>query len=82
MDPVAVHCGVAAARSMISAVFCGRFVGQFDVHEVESVERMVAVLDAAVHVHAAAGAGVALNRGFRVDDLELLRILGDFEFVA
>jgi hypothetical protein len=40
--------------------------------EVEPVERVTLVLDAAVHVHAAAGAGIALNRRVAVDDLQLL----------
>ena len=35
---------------------------QLGVDEVEAVERMVLVLDAAVHVHAAAVAGMALDR--------------------
>ena len=51
-------------------------------YEVESIERMIPVLDAAEHVHAAAAAGVALNRRLGIHDLELLRILGDFELVA
>jgi hypothetical protein len=52
------------------------------VDEIESVEWMFRVLDAAVHVHAATGAGVALNGRIGVDDLELFGILGDAELVA
>ena len=42
---------------------------QLHVHEVEAEERMVRVLDAAVHVHAAAAARMALDGGAGVDDL-------------
>jgi len=38
------------------------------------MERVALVLDAAVHVNAAPGAGVALNRRTRVDNLELLAV--------
>src|SRR6185369_15848589 len=51
-------------------------------HEVEAVERMRLVLDAAVHMHAAAGAGMALNGSACVYHFQLLRILGDRELVA
>ena len=33
---------------------------------------MPGVVDAAVHVHATSGAGMALNGGVRIDDAELL----------
>src|SRR5215469_11676863 len=51
-------------------------------HEVEPVERVILVLDPAVHVHAAARAGVALDRGVGVDDLQLLRARGHGDLVA
>src|SRR6516165_5816974 len=50
--------------------------------EVEPVERMLVVLDAAVHVHAAIPAGVPLNGGGGIYDLELVGILGHTELVA
>src|SRR5688500_10709295 len=51
-------------------------------YEIQAVERMPAVLDPAVQVYAAAFAGVALNRRFRVDDGQLVRVRGDADFVA
>ena len=51
-------------------------------HEIKPVEGMVLVFDAAVHVHATAGAGITLDRGIGVDDLELLGVGGDAELVA
>src|ERR1700745_4127944 len=43
---------------------------------------MLGVLDAAVHVYAALLAGVPLNGGVGVHDLELVSILGHTELVA
>jgi hypothetical protein len=52
--------------------------GEFGMHEVEAVERVRLVLDAAVHVHAAAAAGMALDDGaLAIDDLQLFRMRGD-----
>src|SRR5256885_15725993 len=45
------------------------------------MERVTLFLDAAVHVNAASGTGVALNRRARVDDLELLAVGRDGELV-
>src|SRR5437868_1794725 len=44
-------------------------------NEVETVERMRLVLDAAEHVRAANPAGMALDRRRRVDHLELVAVL-------
>jgi hypothetical protein len=52
------------------------------VDEVEPVERVLGVLDAAVHVHAAIPAGVALNGGVGIHDFELVGILGHTQLVA
>ena len=41
------------------------------------VERMDLVLDAAEHVHAANGAGVALNRPTKIDDFQFRGMRGD-----
>src|ERR1700733_10064266 len=38
------------------------FLRQLDVDEIKSVQRVILVLDAAIHVHTATGAGMALNR--------------------
>src|SRR2546425_9479498 len=43
---------------------------------------MLRVLDAAVHVHAAIPAGVPLNGGVGIHDLELVGVLGNTELVA
>src|SRR5579871_1501877 len=43
--------------------------------EVEAVERMAGVLDAAVHMRAASLAGVALDHSGGVDDLQLVAVL-------
>src|SRR5215471_7576309 len=43
---------------------------------------MLVVLDAAIHVHAAIPAGVPLNGGVGIYDLELVGILGHTELVA
>ena len=50
--------------------------------KVESIKRMLGVLDAAVHVHAALAAGVTLDGGIGVDDLELVGVPGDLQLVA
>jgi hypothetical protein len=52
---------------------------EFGMHEIEAVERMRLVLDAAVHMHAAAGAGMTLDGRVGVDDLQLLRMGGDLD---
>src|SRR4029077_13621177 len=57
-------------------------LGEFGVEEIKAVKRMRLVLDAAVHVHAAAAAGVALNGGFLIDDLQLVAIRGHADVVA
>src|SRR5262245_22822228 len=54
---------------------------QLGVHEIEPIERMPLVLDPAIHVHAAAGAGIALDRRARVDDLQLVGALCDLHLV-
>ena len=46
------------------------------------MERMLVVVDPAVHVHAATGARVALDRRFRVDHAELRLVRRDLELVA
>jgi hypothetical protein len=51
-------------------------------HEVQAVERMRLVLDATEHVHAAADAGMALDCRIGIDDLQLLFVGGDLDFVA
>ena len=53
-----------------SGLFQPLSLRELHVHEVETVERMIRVLDAAVHVHAAAAARVTLDRGRRIDDGE------------
>src|SRR5690348_8005611 len=50
--------------------------------EVESVERMRLVLDASIHVDAAAGAGIALDWSFLVHDLQLVAVGRDRKLVA
>src|SRR5689334_10308852 len=50
--------------------------------EVEAVERMVLVLDAAEHVRPAGLAGVTLDHGRGVDDLELVAVLENSEILA
>src|SRR4051794_19999323 len=54
---------------------------QLGVHEIETVERVVLVLDAAIHVDAATRARMTLNSCGRVDDLELLFIGSDLDLV-
>src|SRR6202034_2079310 len=48
-------------------LFPALLLRQLDMEEVEAVERVILVLDAAIHVHAAAGAGVAPDRRLLVD---------------
>src|SRR5690348_8594472 len=43
--------------------------------EVETIERMVLILDATVHVRAASLAGVTLDHRGGIDDLELVAVL-------
>src|SRR5712672_4021126 len=55
---------------------------QFGMDEVEAVERMRLVLDAAVHMGAADLAGVPLDRRRGVDDLKLVAVLKHAHAVA
>src|SRR5205823_14975724 len=55
-------------------LFPALLLRQLDVDEVESMEWVALVLDAPVHVNAASGTRVALDRRTRVDDLELLAV--------
>src|SRR5262252_1043782 len=50
--------------------------------KIEPVERMLGVLDAAIHVHAAIAARVPLDGRIGVYDLELVGILGNTQLVA
>ena len=50
--------------------------------EIETVERMAFVLDAAVHMRAASLAGVTLDRRRGVDDLELVAVFEHGDVVA
>jgi hypothetical protein len=50
--------------------------------EVEAVQGMARVVDAAVHMHAAGLAGVALDGGVGIDDLELVAVGRDRKVVA
>jgi hypothetical protein len=59
-----------------------RFGRQFSVNEIEAVERMFGVLDPAVHMYAAALAGVTLNSGVGIDDHELARVFRHRQLVA
>ena len=59
-----------------------RFLEQFGVDEVEAVERMALVLDAAIHMRAAGLAGVPLDRRRRIDDLQLVAVLEHLDVVA
>jgi len=56
-------------------------VGAFGMDEIEAVERVATVLDAAIHMDAAVLAGVPLNGRRRVDDRQLLCVRGDTEVV-
>ena len=42
--------------------------------EVQAVERVPSVFDAAIHVHAAAAAGVTLDRGRLIDDGQFVAV--------
>src|SRR5207248_5993817 len=50
--------------------------------EIEAVEWMPGVLDPAVHMRTAGLAGIALDRRRRVDNLQLVAVLGYFHIVA
>src|SRR5258708_39895239 len=43
---------------------------EFGVNEIEAVERMLGVLDPAIHMYTAVFACVAVNRGIGIDDLK------------
>src|SRR6516165_8539339 len=51
-------------------------------HEVQAVERMALVLNAPIHVRAAALASVALDHGRRIDDRQLVAVFEDRKVVA
>src|SRR4030095_752450 len=55
---------------------------EFRMNEVQSIKRVILVVDAPVHVDAASGARVALDDGIRVDDLELVLVRRHPEIVA
>src|SRR5215831_1112842 len=50
--------------------------------KIEPVERMLCVLDAAIHVHPAIFAGVTLDGRIGIHDLELVGVLGNTQLVA
>src|SRR6185437_5908979 len=50
--------------------------------KIEPVERMLCVLDAAIHVDAAIFAGVTLDGRVSIHDLEPIGILGSTELIA
>src|SRR5262249_53970589 len=52
------------------------------VNEVEPEKRVLAVFDSAVKMNAAILAGIPLDRCFRVDDRELVRVLHDGDLVT
>src|SRR5437016_3974629 len=58
------------------------FGEKFGMDEIETVERMALVLDAAVHMRAASLAGVTLDRRRRVNDLELVAVFENGHVVA
>jgi hypothetical protein len=58
------------------------FPRQFGVDEIESIERMVLVLDPAVHVDAAFSASVTVNGLRGVDDVKLISILDNGDVCA
>src|SRR5579859_751977 len=51
------------------------FLEQFGMDEVEAIEGMALVLDAAIHMRAADLAGIALDHRGRIDDLQLVAVL-------
>jgi hypothetical protein len=55
--------------------------GQLGVHEIQAVERMAGILDAAEHMYAAALAGVALNGGLRINHRKFVAILKHADLV-
>jgi hypothetical protein len=58
------------------------FAGEFGVNEVEAMEGMLGVLDPAIHVNTAIPAGMALNGGGAIHDLELVTIRRNAHVVA
>jgi hypothetical protein len=52
------------------------------VDEIEPVERVLRILDAAVHVDAAYGAGVPLDRCIAIHDFKPFGVLADTELIA
>src|SRR6202048_2250637 len=58
------------------------FGEKFGMDEVETIERMPLVLDAAVHMRPAILAGVALDRRRRVDNLQLVAVFENRHAVA
>src|ERR1700730_1919833 len=57
-------------------------LGKLGVDEIEAVERMLRVLDPAVHVNPAPSAGIALNGRVGIYDLELLGVISHAQLVA
>lgn len=55
---------------------------QLGMNKIKPVERVVLILDPPEHVHAAAGAGMALDRGIRIDHLQLVGILDHVDRIA
>jgi hypothetical protein len=56
-------------------------LGKLGVHEIEAIERMLRVLDAAVHVNPAPSASIALNGRVGIHDLELVGVVGHAQLV-
>src|SRR5690554_2024166 len=56
--------------------------GELGVDEVQPMKRVPGILDAAVHMHAACGAGVALDGRGRIDYLEFLLVSRHAELVT
>src|SRR5580658_6728101 len=55
---------------------------QLRMDEIQTIEWMLVILDAAVHVNATSLASVALNRGLGIHHRQLVGILSDAQFVA
>src|SRR6202158_6271442 len=55
---------------------------QFGVNEIEAIERMLGVLDPAVHMYPAALACVAMNRGIGIDNRKLACVFHHGQFVT
>lgn len=51
-------------------------------HEVQAIERMVFIFDAAVHMRMALFASMSLNNRALVDDDQLLSVRDDADFIA